>query len=300
MAITWGQSLRPGARIHAVGGEEAARALDECARASSFPSCGARAVLSGSEVVLEGGSLPGMATLRHGLRRWLLFAPSPCEAESRNLTWMRKRLFNVPEPMGAVTVGRFGFPTRELLVTRPVEGARPFLEAIVAASSDRRRELFTEFGREVGRMHSLRFLHGDLVPDNVLVSPPPEESSPGHGRSLVWLSTGRGGPTAWRRGNLRRVADDLGAWFGLAADWMTPTDVEALLLAYIASRDCHGRPVAGVAQLVASIQRSRRREMARIEGVAHPVRERELPIAGWDPDVGRLQSLMKRRANTSS
>lgn len=250
-------------------------------------------------MVLEGGPLARMATLRHGLRRWLLFAPSPREAGSRNLVWMRERLFRVPEPLGAVTVGRFGFPTRELLVTRPVEGARPFLEAIVAASPDRRRELFTEFGREVGRMHSLRFLHGDLVPDNVLVSPPPEDSSPGHGRSLVWLATGEGGPTAWRRGNLRRLADDLGAWFGRAADWMTPADVEALLLAYIASRACHGRPVPGVAQLVASIQRSRRREMARIEGVTRPVRGRELPIAGWDPDVGRLQSLMERSFNTS-
>ncbi len=248
---------------------------------------------------MEGGPLDRRASLRHGLRRWLLLAPSPCETESRNLTWMRKRLFHVPEPVGAVTLSRLGFPTRELLVTRPLKGALPFLEAISAASPDRRRGLFTEFGREVGRMHSLRFLHGDLVPDHVLVTPPCEDLGPGHGRSLVWLATRRGGPTAWRRGHLRRVADDLGAWFGRAADWMAPSDVDALLLAYVASRACHGRPVTGIAQLVASIQRSRRREMARMEASLDLDRGRAFPIAGWDPDVGRLRRLMEREDNTS-
>lgn len=291
--------LGPSARVQTTLGDDVARSLVECSRAENAPFHGPRAVLQGSEVVVEGGPLAGRATIRHGLRRWLLLAPSPCEAESRNLTWMRKRLFHVPEPLGAVTLSRLGFPTRELLVTRPVKGARPFVEAIADASPGRRRELFTEFGREVGRMHSLRFLHGDLVPDHVLVTPPCEDPGPGHGRSLVWLATRRGGPTAWRRGHLRRVADDLGAWFGRAADWMAPSDVDALLLAYVASRACHGRPVTGLGRLVASIQRSRRREMARLEARPDFVRGRAIPIAGWDPDVGRLRSLMEREASTS-
>ena len=291
--------LGPSARVHTTLSDDVARTLVERFWAENPPVHGPRAVLQGSEAVVEGGRLAGRATIRHGLRRWLLLAPSPCEAESRNLGWMRKRLFNVPEPLGAVTLSRLGFPTRELLVTRPVEGARPFVEAIAAASPGRRRELFTEFGREVGRMHSLRFLHGDLVPDHVLVTPPREDPGPGHGRSLVWLATRRGGPTAWRRGHLRRVVDDLGAWFGRAADWMTPSDVDALLLAYVASRACHGRPVTGFGRLVASIQRSRRREMARLEARPDHVRGRAIPIAGWDPDVGRLQSLMELEASTS-
>lgn len=299
MELTWRHPLRPRARIHTARGDDVFRALEDCSQDPSLPAQGSGVVLAGSEVDMEGGPLARMASLRHGLRRWLLLAPSPCEAESRNLTWMRKRLFHVPEPLGAVTLSRLGFPTRELLVTRPVKGARPFVEAIADASPGRRRELFTEFGREVGRMHSLRFLHGDLVPDHVLVTPPCEDPGPGHGRSLVWLATRRGGPTAWRRGHLRRVADDLGAWFGRAADWMAPSDVDALLLAYVASRACHGRPVTGLGRLVASIQRSRRREMARLEARPDFVRGRAIPIAGWDPDVGRLRSLMEREASTS-
>lgn len=238
--------------------------------------------------VLKGGPLSPKGSRRHGLRRLLMGAPSPCEAEFRNLTWLRTRLFRAAEPLGALTLSRFGFPYRELLITRQVPHAAAFDDALLTAGSRRRSELFAELGREVGRMHALRFLHADLYPRNVLVTAPCAEPGPGYGRSLIWLDAWAGGPTAWRRGNLRRVEDDLGAWMSLAADWMGPADEDALFAAYANARRANGRPVRSVMQLVRSIQRSRRRELARLEREPRRLRGRPFPIAGWDPDVGRL------------
>ena len=243
------------------------------------------------EGTIKGGPLPLRRCLQLGLRRWVLGAPAPCEAEANHLTWLRKRLFRAADPLGSVTLHHLGFPSRELLVTRAVHGALPLREASAAADSSRRAQLFAEFGREVGRMHALRFLHAELHPGNVLATEPCDEPGPGFGRSLIWLGSAKGGPTAWRRGNLDRLEDDLGAWFSLAADWMQGEDTEALLLAYAASRLANGRPVSGLPSLVSSIQRSRRRELARFERSPRLLGGAEFPVAGWDPDVGRLQRL---------
>ena len=251
-------------------------------------------VLAGLEGTLKRRQVPLGRSLRLGLRRWLLGTPAPCEAESAHLTWMRKRLFRAAEPLGSVTIHRLGFPCRELLVTRRVEGAQPFHAAVVAAPPPRRARLFAELGREVGRMHALRFLHAELYPRNVLVTEPCDQPGPGFGRSLIWRGTGEGGPTAWRRGNLGRVEDDLGAWFSRAADWMRREDADALLLAYAASRLDNGRPVESLPGLVRSIQRSRRRELARLERSPGGLGQAAFPVAGWDPDVGRLLGLWSR------
>ena len=252
--------------------------------------------LDGIEGTLKGGPVSLRRSLQLGVRRWLLGAPAPCEAESDHLIWMRKRLFRAAEPLGAVTIHRLGFPSSELLVTRRVRGALTLDDAVAAATPARRTHLFAELGREIGRMHALRFLHAELYPRNVLATEPCNEPGPGFGRSLIWLGTAGGGPTAWRRGNLRRVEDDLGAWFSLAADWMRTEDTDALLLAYAASRRENGRPVASLPGLVSSIQRSRRRALARFERCPRDLGGAAFPIAGWDPDVGRLLRLWRRGA----
>jgi len=253
----------------------------------------------GSEaVVMKGGPFSPSGARRHGLRRLLLRAPGPCAAEFWNLAWLRKRLLRAAEPLAAVTVHHLGRPSRELLLTREVPDAVPFDHALREAPSRRRAELLAELGREVGRMHALRFLHADLYPRNVLVTPPCERPGPGFGRSLVWIDAWAGGPTAWRRGNLRRLEDDLGAWYSLAADWMTPADDGQLLTAYVRSRAANGRPVRSLDGLVAAIQRSRRRELARLEREPRRLRGRPHPIAGWDPDVGRVRDQLASRASS--
>ena len=252
------------------------------------------------QVFLKGGPLSRRGARRHALRRLLLRAPAPCEAEYRNLTWLRERLFRAAEPLGAVTESQFGIPRRELLLTRAVPAAPPFDEAAAGASPRRRAELFAELGREVGRMHALRFLHADLYPRNVLAAAPCPEPGPGYGRSLVWLDTWAGGPTAWRRGSLRRVEDDLGAWFSLAADWMGPGDDEALLTSYVRARSENGRPLKSLGRFVRSVQQSRRRELSKLEREPRRLRGKPFPIAGWDPDVGRLEQLLERPSSIPS
>lgn len=264
-----------------------AELLEWCAELGERRS-GCRREFGETRAILKGGPLSRSGARRHGLRRASLGAPAPCAAEFLNLTWLRRRLFRAAEPLGAVTVTRLGVPRHELLVTREVRSALPFDRAVAAAAADRRRALFEELGREVGRMHALRFLHADLYPRNVLVTAPESGVDPGHGRSLVWIDVWAGGPTAWRRGNLRRLEDDLGAWFGEAADWMTPADSEGLLTAYVRSRAANGRPVPDLSRLVGRIQRARRRELARFEREPRRLRGRPFPVAGWDPDVGRL------------
>ena len=244
-----------------------------------------RRLIDGMDVVLKAGPLARSGARRHALRRLLLRAPAPAEAEFRNLGWLRKRLFRAPRPIAAVTVLRGGRPVRQLLATEAVTGVDAAAHAWRAADGATSARWSRELGRELGRMHALRFLHGDLYPRNLLVGEPANDGSPGHGRALVWLDAWSGGPTAWRRGSLRRVEQDLGAWFSAAADWM-PADEQSLLLAeYVDARAANGRPVRDAGRLVARIQRARRVELARLERDRKRLRGGAFPIAGWDPPV---------------
>lgn len=68
----------------------------------------------------------------------------------------------------ALLVGRGG--SAGVLVTQEVAG-RPLLEAVAhVGARHRKRALLRALGAEVGRLHGAGFVHGDLVPSNVLVA----------------------------------------------------------------------------------------------------------------------------------
>lgn len=258
--------------------------VEECL-ASTRSSSGVRRTLGGVDVIVKAGPLSPSGTRRHFQRRVLLGASAPCEAEFRNLRWLRERLFRVPEAVAAVTIFRRGRPVRQLLATQPLEDLSGFRDGWTAADDGTRSAWASEFGLEVGRMHALRFLHGDLYPRNVLAGPTASHGGPGHGRALAWLDAWSAGPTAWRRGSFRRVEQDLGAWFSLAADWMSSDHQATLLRAYVSSRAANGRPVRSLDGLVLRIQRARRTELARLERDRRRLRGAPFPCAGWDPPL---------------
>lgn len=244
-------------------------------------------------MVIKGGPLSRSGARRHGLRALLLRAPSPATAEFLNLTWLRERLFRVPRPLGAVTISRRGFPVTQILATELVPEAVPLDAAWGELDDANRLELAAELGREVGRMHALRFSHGDLYPRNVLLAPPVADGSPGHGRRLVWIDCWAAGPTPWRRGYFRRVEQDLGAWFSCAAEFMDAETTRACLGQYIQSRRQNGRPVTDLGEFVARVQRARRDELVRLEKDRRRLRGAPFPVAGWDPSLTEVRALTR-------
>ncbi|MEM6672020.1 MAG: lipopolysaccharide kinase InaA family protein [Planctomycetota bacterium] len=258
--------------------------VDECLRWDVRRS-GVWRTIAGEELALKGGPLASRGVRRHGLRRALLAAPAPCEAERRNLEWLSKRLFRCAEPVASVTLRRRGAPVQQLLATRWVAGADPFDDAWQRAADPERRALAEEVGREVGRMHALRFLHGDLYPRNALVTQRADDGGPGHGRRIVWIDAWAAGPTAWRRGAPYRVERDLGAWFSEAADWMDRAQQDQLLTAYADARAANGRPIPNLDTFLQRIRSARRAELAKLEREPRRLRGRPFPIAGWDPNV---------------
>lgn len=107
----------------------------------------------------------------------------PCDVDGRRI-WVKvyaapgarhaRRAFR----MGlALTAAGFAAPrallvgSREgegLLVTEDVGGA-PLLVELVGAPGSRKRMILCRLGAEVGRLHVAGFVHGDLVPSNILV-----------------------------------------------------------------------------------------------------------------------------------
>jgi hypothetical protein len=80
---------------------------------------------------------------------------------------LARRGFGAPQ---ALLLGRGG--TAGVLVTQEVSGEM-LLDAVAHGARSRRekRALLRALGGEVGRLHGEGFVHGDLVPSNVLVAP---------------------------------------------------------------------------------------------------------------------------------
>jgi hypothetical protein len=81
-----------------------------------------------------------------------------------------------------------------VLVTRDV-GGRPLLEAVMTAAGSGKRELLQALGRAVGGLHEAGFVHGDLVPSNVIARDGElvllDHDRTRHGRVLVWWGARR-------------------------------------------------------------------------------------------------------------
>ena len=102
--------------------------------------------------------------------------------------------FGAPE---ALLVGRRG--GQGVLVTRDVEAAS-LLDALAAAMAgpaalSAKRRFLRALGTEVGRLHRAGFVHGDLVPSNLLVRPTGivflDHDRTRRGRPLVWWGARR-------------------------------------------------------------------------------------------------------------
>jgi hypothetical protein len=91
-----------------------------------------------------------------------------------------------------VLVGRRG--GEGVLVTRDA-GGRPLMDAVATAAGAAKRELLCALGRAVGGLHTAGFVHGDLVPSNVLARDDGfvllDHDRTRRGRLLVWWGARR-------------------------------------------------------------------------------------------------------------
>lgn len=138
-----------------------------------------------------------------------------------------------PAVLAAGTRWRGGLPREELLATAAV-GA-PDIPAYLASlaslpgadSRRRRRQLCCSLGREIARLHAAGFVHGDLVPENVLVL-----DGPG-GLRLAYLDNDRTRRVRWLPGRSARNLVQLGR---SVLPGITVTDRLRVLRAYAQER----------------------------------------------------------------
>ena len=263
--------------------------LDELIRFATGPRfSGERLALLGEETVAKGGATSRSGARRHSARRWLIGSSPPVEAEALNLDWLRERLFRVASPVLALTIWRHGILRGQLLLTRPVEGAVELDRAWVSATD--KPALAAELGAELGRMHALRFLHGDAYARNLLVTAAPAAEGPGIGRRVAFIDAWAGGPAGWRSRALRPLERDLGSLFLGAAKWMEPDHQRTLLRSYLDARCENGRPVRDTDAWLAAIGRARAREFRRLEARPGRLRGQSPPPASWRFDPATLRA----------
>lgn len=247
-------------------------ALEHAARAAATSEHAAGEVaLAGRRAWLKGSPLRGKARLRHALRAHVLRRPLPRVGEYGNLRWLAQRLFRVPDALAAGVLWRAGAPAYQLLVTGLVEGALD-LRAHLAARGALEPELLDELAGEVARMHALGFVHRDLYPRNLLVTPAPGP------RRLVFVDAWRGGA----RTQLRGPAYDLGCLMLHAPELLSRDERRRFLDGYVAARARQGRPVARE-PLLAAVERERRALRARLARRPDLLRGRPLPAVEWRP-----------------
>lgn len=261
---------------------------------------------SGIPIEVDGrAAIAKSGALRRGrrflLRRALTGEASPAESELRHLVWLRERLFRCPAPIAAVTRLRRGVAVAQTFLSARIDGARPLDVAWSEAGARASRARWAaELGREVGRMHALRFLHADLYARNVLVAPPPD-AGPGIGRELAFIDAWAGGPDAWRGGRVSALERDLGCFFAEASDWMGAEHQVAVLEAYADARAANGRPVDPKGRWLGRAMRAREAELRRLRRAPARLRGRPMPdrawpvAADWLADGARLRGAADRR-----
>lgn len=241
----------------------------------------------GEESFAKGGSPSARGGRRHSARRWLIGARAPVEAEAFNLDWLRERLFHVAPPVLALTVWRRGALRGQLLLTRPVAGA---VELDMAWTSAKEKpSLAAELGAELGRMHALRFLHGDTYARNLLVTHAPAGHGPGIGRRVAFIDAWAGGPAGSRSRALRPLERDLGCLFLGAAEWMEAEHQQTLLRSYLDARGENGRPIRDKDAWLAAVGRARAREIRRLAERPGRLRGKPPPPASWRIDSAALR-----------
>ena len=238
------------------GAPGADRAVIELALAGE-PRVGAIEI-GGARVFVKASALRGSAARRHALRKRLAGLPLPRVREYENLRWLRARIFQAPRPLAAAVLWRGGLPRFQVLMLEELSGVANLDHVLPGESPAERLALARELGSEVGRMHSLGFIHRDLFPRNLLVL------SPENPRRIVFVDAWRAAPGA----SLRGPAYDLGCLFLEGAELWSEEEQQSLLDAYAASRKAQGRPAKP--RLLHSARRERARLLARL--IAEPRR----------------------------
>lgn len=215
--------------------EVVARSEEEGRKASELAlAAWAEAPLHGRFVDFAGGRayfklsrLAGKTRVRYALKRKFLRAPLPRLAEFANLSWLRENGFGAPEPLAAGAQWEGGFPRFQFLLTREVAGARTLASFLSDETRlDVRAAVLEELARTVARMHSLRFLHHDLFPRNVLVTD-----------GIWFLDCWAGGlpPQA------RRSAYDLSCLTMNTEGTLSAEEIDRILEVYVSARDALAR-----------------------------------------------------------
>ena len=271
-------------------------------------SWGAEAVLAAEHIEILGrrgiakaAPLAASGSRRHGRRRRLgrwLGSPAPREREFGHLRWLRERLFRAPAPLIATCLLRGGRLLHQGLITEFVAQASPLDQHVARHPADV-PILARELGRELGRMHALRFLHADLYPRNVLVAPP-EFAKPASaarpspkslndqdgatlGRRLVFIDCWAGGPEHRDSAGPRPLPRDLGTWMVDGARLFDRAAQRIWLAEYLAARAANGRPVLDLEGLLRHAAHQRRRQLRRLERQRGRLLGQPFPWAGWDP-----------------
>jgi hypothetical protein len=211
--------------------------------------------------------LRGRASLRHAARR-LAGRSAPRLREFENGTWLASHGFEVPRPLAAGVLSRWGFPGTQFLCSDRQEGMHTLLEVLEKKDArSGRSELLSELAREVARMHRLGFIHHDLFARNLLVR---EARS---GKRLIFLDAWRGGPPP----QLRGPEYDLACFLLEGAQLLDGEEQRALLEEYLREARTADRE-----RFLERTERLRRRLFSRL--VAQPGRQRgrPLPPAHWN------------------
>jgi len=232
--------------------------------------------LAGRRAWLKASRLTGKAAWRYGLRHALYRSAPPRVRESRNLAWLRERLFRAPEPLAAGFVARGPRLRFQFLVEEYLADVVPLDTALDRAEPLERRGLLDELAREIARLHALRFVHRDLYLRNLLVRPP--HTGDGDARRLAFVDVWRGGPHEF----LRDEAYDLGCLMLEGAGLFTPEEESRLWQLYFDERAAQARP-ADRAALLAAAARERAAQLARVRRQPHRWRRNEVPQSTWMP-----------------
>ncbi|MEZ6018083.1 MAG: lipopolysaccharide kinase InaA family protein [Planctomycetota bacterium] len=278
-------TLRVAGDVSRAAARDAARELAERGGRAAGPIT----LADGTDAWWKGAALSRSGARRHGLAR-LRGRPAPRLAEFAHLAWLDARLFRVPRPLFAAALTRRGSLLHQCLATERLAEAAPFEVAHARCDGEGALALASEFGRELGRMHALGFLHADVYARNVLVTPPrPERSDT---RRLVWIDCWAGGP-GHRDHPLalgKPLARDLGTWFAAAPLFWSDAEARAALEAYFGARRVNGRPVLAPRRCLSAVVRERRRELSRLERDPARLRGAPFPPAGWEPPSGSFPS----------
>jgi hypothetical protein len=186
-----------------------------------------------------------------------------CLREQANLVWLRERLFQAPSPLAAGFMTRAGLPCFEFSLIEAIADAETldaFLRGVPFSSdgaegrapsvgAQERARVLTELARELARMHALRFVHGELSPDRVIVGPRSDLAR------VYWPPSANGGPRLSTRGTVSEAASFTARCSAIASE----PELRAFTAAYIDERMAQGRPVDArrLSSAIAEVQRAR-------------------------------------------